>query len=276
MARVGHGAERLGGVLDHLLDGLEHDLRADRAVAADHVHGPFVQLAREGLGIRAVGQVAVVVDGDLGDDGHLVAGGLARGEDGLAQLVEVGEGLEDQQVDAGLEQRLDLLAEDGARLGEGGGTERLDADAQRSDRAGHEGRLSGRLARQAHAGLVDGLQLLGEAEGGQARAVGAEGVGLEDLRAGLDVLLVDFLHQGGRGEVELVEAAVDEDALAVQHGPHGAVGHEDTAGQLFTKLLGSAGGHQTLRRPRWTSAIQADSTASAGTPTTRRDMVCRN
>ena len=117
----------------------------------------------------AVGQVAVVVDGDLGDDGHLVAGGFARGEDSLAQLVQDGEGLQDQQVDAGLDQRLDLLAEHGAGLFERGGTQRLDADAQRPDRAGDESSLSGGLARQPHAGLVDGLQLLGEAEGGQPR-----------------------------------------------------------------------------------------------------------
>ena len=55
----------------------------------------------------------------------------------------------------------------------------------------------GRFAGQAHAGLVDGLQLFGDAEGGQARAVGAEGVGFEDLGAGLDVFLVDLADQVG-------------------------------------------------------------------------------
>ena len=40
--------------------------------------------------------------------------------DRLAQLVEVGEGLEDQQIDPGLDQRLGLLAERRARLGERG------------------------------------------------------------------------------------------------------------------------------------------------------------
>ena len=76
--------------------------------------------------------------------------------------------------------------------------------------------VAGRFARQAHAGAVDVAQLLGDAEGGQARAVGAEGIGLQNLRAGLDVLLVDLADQVGRREVQLVEAAVDEDAARVR------------------------------------------------------------
>ena len=74
--------------------------------------------------------------------GHVVAGRFARRENGFAQFVQVGEGFEDQQVDAGFDQRLDLLAEGRARFGEGGGAERLDAHAQRADGAGHEGRVS--------------------------------------------------------------------------------------------------------------------------------------
>ena len=123
------------------------------------------------------------------------------------------------------------------------------------DRTGHEGRLTGGLARQAHARLVDGLELLGEAVGGQARAVGAEGVGLDDLGAGLDVFFVDFLDQRGRGEVELIVAAVDEHTLPVQHGPHGAVGDESALRKLIAELLGSIGGHQYSKRPRRATAI---------------------
>ena len=164
------------------------------------------------------------------------------GEHGFAQLVEVAEGFEDQQIDAGFEQRVDLLAEGGAGFGEGGGAERLDAHAQRADGAGDEWPSFGGFARQAHAGLVDVLQLFGDAEGRQARAVGAEGVGFEDLGAGLDVFLVDLADQVGLREVQLVEAAVDEDAARVEHGAHGAIGHHDAAGQLIAELLG-AGTH---------------------------------
>ena len=49
-------------------------------------------------------------------------------------------GLENQQIDAGFEQGIDLLAENGARFGEGGRAQRFDADAQRTDGAGDERR----------------------------------------------------------------------------------------------------------------------------------------
>ena len=156
----------------------------------------------------------------------------------LAQFVQVAEGLEDQQIDAGFEQGIDLFAEGGARFGEGGGSERLDAHVERSHGAGDE-RAVGRLAGQAHAGQVDGLQLFGEAERAQTLPGGAEGVGFQDLGAGFDVLLMDLANHVGRGEVQLVEAAVDEDAARVEHGTHGAIGHDHAAGQLVTKFLGA-------------------------------------
>ena len=65
---VGHRAERLRGVRDHLLDGFEHHLRTGRAIQPDHVHRPFVQAAREIFGRGAVPQTAVVFDAQLRDD----------------------------------------------------------------------------------------------------------------------------------------------------------------------------------------------------------------
>ena len=37
------------------------------------IHRPGIHFAREGLGVGAAGQVAEIVDGDLRDDGDLVA-----------------------------------------------------------------------------------------------------------------------------------------------------------------------------------------------------------
>ncbi len=72
--------------------------------------------------------------------------------------------------------------------------------------------------------------------------LGAEGVGLEDLGAGFDVLLVDLADQVGLRQVQLIEAAVDEHAAGVEHGAHGAIGHDDATGQLIAKFLGAAAG----------------------------------
>ena len=157
----------------------------------------------------------------------------------LAQFVEVAEGFEDQQVDAGFHQRVDLLAEGGAGFGEGGGAERLDAHAERAHGAGDERPpLAASRARRTPARLMS-PSFSAMPNAASRGAVGAERVGFQDLGAGLDVLLVDLAHQVGRGEVQLVEAAVDEDAARIQHGAHGAIGHHDAAGQLVAKFLGA-------------------------------------
>ena len=100
------------------------------------------------------------------------------------------------------------------------------------------------------AGPIDVLQLFGDAERGQPLPGGAERVGLQDLGARLDVLLMDLPHHVGRGEVQLVEAAVDEHAARIEHGAHGAIGHHHTAGQLLTELLGSGLGGSHFRGSR--------------------------
>ena len=85
-----------------------------------------------------------------------------------------------------------------------------------------------RVARELRAGEIDLAHLIAEAEAAQLHAVGAEGVGLDDVRAGLQVLAVHVDNQLGLRLVQRLEAAVDEDALAVQHRAHGAVTDEHT------------------------------------------------
>ncbi len=109
--------------------------------------------------------MAEIVDGDLRDDGDRVSAGFTGGQDGLAQLVEIAEGFEYQEIGAGFDQSFGLLAENAARLGEGCGAERFNAHSQRSDGAGHKGAFAGCFAGNAYAGLVDGLQLLRYPEG---------------------------------------------------------------------------------------------------------------
>ena len=62
----------------------------------------------------------------------------------------------------------------------------------------------------------------------QAESVGAEGVGLENLGAGLQILLVDGENQAGIGQVQFVVATVDEDPAGVEHRAHGAIGKHGT------------------------------------------------
>ena len=169
---------------------------------------------------------------------------FAGGFKGLAGFVERGHGLDDEQVDARpLGEDANLLGKGGAGFVEAGLAQRLEAHAERADGAGDPGlagllffEVGDGLAGKAHAGGVDLGDFAGQAVAGQAEAIGAEGVGFEDLRAGLQVLFVDGEDQRGVGEVQLVVAAVDEDAARVEDGAHGAIGEHGAVGEDLGEL----------------------------------------
>jgi hypothetical protein len=75
---------------------------------------------------------------------------------------------------------------------------------------------------------IDGVDAIAKAERRQLHAVGAEGVGLDDVRAGAHVGLMDLRDHIRLGQVQLVERAVQEDAFRIQHRPHRAVADEHT------------------------------------------------
>ncbi len=174
--------------------------------------------------------MAEIVDGHLGDDGDFVAAGFARRQHRLAQLIQIAERFQDQQIDAGFQQRVDLFAESRPGFRERRGAERFDAHAQGSDGARHETAFPPAASRASRTpARLMSRTFSAQSESPQARAGGAEGIGLEDLGAGLDVLLVNLADQVGRRQIDLVEAAVDKDAARVEHGAHGPIGYDDAA-----------------------------------------------
>ena len=227
----------------HPLDRLEHRRRADAAVDADDV-GVRLERRRELLGRRAVEAVAVFLDRHLRHD-RQVADAADRG-DGGAHLVQVAERFEHEEIDAAGEQRLGLFAEVGLGLVASGLAPRLDADAQRADRAGDVRLPAGRRLGQLRPFEVDVAQPVGQAEAAQLDAVGAERVRLDDIRAGADVVLVHLGDLARLGQVQRVEAAVDEDALRIEHRPHGAVAHEHALVDGFEKWLHSERNHDVV------------------------------
>ena len=153
------------------------------------------------------------------------------------------EGLEDEEVGAALGER-------GRLLGEG----RLDAvvvplarDARHEpggpDRSADVGVLAGDLARDAGAGEVERAHLADQAVALEAEAVGAVGVGLDDLRPGLEVVGVDLADDVRPGDVELLEVLGDEDAALVEERAHRAVEHEERLLHGVEKRQGSTRGH---------------------------------
>ena len=142
-------------------------------------------------GVDPSATVSLGVEGHRGDDRQ--AGRRAPGRfDGDPDLLEVAEGLEHEEIDAALGERRGLLGEGRGHLVELGPGRDAGDQAGRADRAGHPRVLAGRLAREPGAGEVVGAHLVAQPVAVEAEAVGAEGVGLDDLRAGGDVVLVDL------------------------------------------------------------------------------------
>ena len=195
LAGVGLRRERHVAHRRQPFHGLEHRRRADTAVHADHVGAARGQGRPELLGRRAVEAVAVFLGRHQRDDRQRArrAGGLDRG----GGLVPVAERLENQQVHATLDQGRGLLAEVLAGLVDAGLAPGLDAHAQRADGPGHVGGVAGHLARQPGARPVDLAHLVAEPEPAQLHPRGPEGVGLEDVGAGGEVLAVHADHQLG-------------------------------------------------------------------------------
>ena len=151
-----------------------------------------------------------------------------------------GHGFDEEEVcanaGAALGERVDLLGESCVGVVEALGSERSEPNAERSYGSSDKGFGSlffayggHALAGDGDAGPVDLAHAVGEAVALEPEAIAAEGVGLDDLGAGLKILLVDSANDIRLREVEFVVAAIDEDAAAVKHGAHGAVAEHGAA-----------------------------------------------
>ena len=222
-AGVRLGGQRRGGDRSHALQRILHGHRADAAVTANHVGAPGLQLRSVMFGTGAIQAIALFVDGHLRH--HRQIGiHIASGQQRLMQLFQVAEGFQDHQVNAFFIERGNLLAKGVARLGERDFAQRLDAHAQRTDRACDQGvKALGRLPGQTRSLAVDLHQFIQTSVLGQAKRIGAEGVCFNNLGAGLQVFLMNAADQIGRRQVQFVVATIDENAFGVQQRTHGAI-----------------------------------------------------
>ena len=177
------------------------------------------------LGRDASERLSVRVEGHQRDDGK--RGDAANGLDRSDELLEVEERLEHQQVDTTSFQDLRLLAERLALLGE---VEALDL-AARPDRAGDEDVRSGdlsRLPREPNSARVDLLEVVLQEVRRELAAVGAEGVRLDQLRAGADEARMQRDDALRCAQVRLFGAAQTGNGAGNQR-PHAAVGDDRRA-----------------------------------------------
>ncbi len=111
-------------------------------------------------------------------------------------------------------------------------------DAERADRSGDirgacllVRKLGYGFPGQPRACLVDGAGLVLQPETLQTEPVRPEGVGFDDFGASLQILFVHGADQLRLGQVQLVEALVEEDAPPIERGSHGPVTEDRSAGK---------------------------------------------
>ncbi len=220
----------------HFFERRQDVIRAHAAVQADHVDIELVEPRGKALRRSAKRGLAVHLDRHLRDDRQI--GQLANSADRLFNDGKLGKGFEHEKIDAAFEQCLGLFLEHIFRFVERGRAERFDPQAERADSSGNESLFAGRLACDPDSGEVHLADLCLKAIRLQFVPRRAEGVRLDDLGTGLDVFFVHLADEVGRGQIKLVVAPVDINALVVKPRADRAVKDVDMfVSQYFAKVL---------------------------------------
>ncbi len=206
--RVGH--DRAGDRRVRASHPVERLEAAERTRAAVHPEGVDTGLGQGlggGLGRRPVGRHELLAEGHLGND-RQVGRGPARLVDREAEVEQLRRGLDHEQVDAALEEAVDLLAEGrpDRRLVVTG--QLAGRSAERTDRPGDQDVAAADVARLAGdlgAPPVEPGRLAGQPVTGEPEPVRPERGRLDQVGTGLDVLAVDGADEVGPARHELVE-----------------------------------------------------------------------
>ena len=159
-------------------------------------------------------------------------------------------GFDQQIVGAAFDQAFGLQVVIGAQLGEGGGAGDVEILVGGSHGTGDEARLGGRgilvrdLARQFRGGEVELVRAVFQLVVGEGDSRAPEGVGLNDVRAGFQILAMDILDDVGPRDVEDFRTVLppqvvglDGERRLMDHGAHGPVEHEYTLFQAVDQRL---------------------------------------
>ncbi len=224
--RVGLDAHGPPRDAHHFFRGLEHHAGTFRAVQPDCIRRKLIDARREQLGISSVEGRPFAVDGQGGDEGEVAC--ATRAAHGGGQLPQVDECLQDEQVRPGGGKGAGLSGEEVFRFRGAHPAQGLDAHSQGTDGPGDIHRvfppgLFDCLPGQLHRALVDGGKLLFQPGRAQLGKACAPAVCRQDVCACIQVLTMDPEDELGVGQAHLLEGAVEEHALLVEHGPHGPV-----------------------------------------------------
>jgi hypothetical protein len=264
-AGVGLDADEAGGVAAEVADVLDHEVGAGGAVEADDVDREGLDDDEGGGDVGADEQGAGRLDGDLDEDRDLdaaLASSPVGGDRGALDLKDVLAGLDEDAVDAAVDEAADLLLVVGEQVVEGDVAERDEAGG-RADRAEHEaralggGELGGDLLGEGSGGAVEAVGLIAEVEFVEDEASSAEGVGLDAVGTGGKIGGVDLADDVRPGAHQQLVAAVralevlGAEVGVLDHRAHRPVAHEHVLLHGPQKRQGAPALVQVKSRVSW-------------------------
>src|SRR5579863_10400132 len=134
---------------------------------------------------------------------------------------QVPESFENQQIDSAFDQRFDLLAEGIASFLKRSFSEWFDPGAERANRSSYPNiEAFGSLPGQANTGPVNVPYFVVQTVARQAERISTEGIGFNNFRPSLQVVVVNGPNEIGLREIQFIVRTVDENAFRVEQGPH--------------------------------------------------------
>ena len=231
-----------------------HQVRTGGAVHADAQQVVILDGSVERVDGLAAQHGSGPLDGDARHHGNLdseIALQLFHCHQARLEAAGVEAGFDQQIVGPALHQTFGLQIVVGAKLGESRGAGDVEIFVGGAERSGDEARLGGggilvcHLARQLCGGEVELVRAVFQFVVGEGDPRAAEGVGLDDIRTGFQVLAVDILYDVGARDVEDLRAILSPQVVGLNgkgrrmdHGAHGAIEDKYTLFQdIFERLL---------------------------------------
>ena len=147
------------------------------------------------------------------------------------------EGFEHEKVDAFVGQHRHLFAIDSSQFIRFILDKHLAGLEDGSDRTSDQRLVSRRFPCQSNGGSVDLFELIRQSMALQFESVGTKGIGLDYVRPGIGILLVDSRDELGVGNAQVFVARIDEHAFRVDHRAHRAVEDERALFDSFQYLF---------------------------------------
>ena len=167
-----------------------------------------------------------------------------RSQNRLMHFVQRGHCLQHKKVNAAFGERANLFGKRRSRFLERNFAERLNLHSDRAHRAGHiclRGLLVPDLIRclprNFCAGDIHIMNFVLQSVPLQPKSIATEGIGLDNLRARLQIFLMDGANQIRLRQVQFVVTTVDKHTAFVQHGAHGAVAQNASCLEQFTQAV---------------------------------------